>query len=167
MSVLPLLYFPDERLRQKALPVKIINEEIQNIIDNMFETMYAYKGIGLAATQVNINQRIIVIDISENHKNRLVLINPEILNITGTNGIEEGCLSLPKQHAFIQRGAIIKISSLDRNGDVFEIETNDLLSICIQHEIDHLNGKLFIDYLSPLKRQRIKVKLSKMLRIKK
>ncbi|MXP51253.1 peptide deformylase [Pantoea sp. SoEX] len=165
MSVLPLLYFPDNRLRKKALPVKDINEEeIKHIIDDMFETMYANEGIGLAATQVNIHKRIIVIDISKNHKDRLVLINPELLSCTGKGGIEEGCLSLPQQHAFVSRAESVKIRSLDINGNSIEIETGDLLAICIQHEIDHLNGKLFIDYLSPLKRDRIKSRLKKIVK---
>ncbi|PPI87888.1 peptide deformylase [Candidatus Pantoea edessiphila] len=166
MPVLPLLYFPDIRLRQKALPVQNI-KEIQLVIDDMFETMYANNGIGLAATQVNIHQRIIVIDISESRKDKLVLINPELLNQTGKTGIEEGCLSIPKQHAFISRSEFITVHSLDRYGNFLKIETRDLLSICIQHEIDHLNGKLFIDYLSPLKRARIKTKLEKLSKLEK
>ncbi|MBK4775906.1 peptide deformylase [Candidatus Pantoea edessiphila] len=166
MSVLPLLYFPDNRLRLKAQPVKEINKDTKNIIDDMFETMYANKGIGLAATQVNINKRIIVIDVSENNNDRLVLINPELLSSMGTAGIKEGCLSLPQQHAFVLRSKIIKIRSLDIHGHTIEIETGDLLSICIQHEIDHLDGKLFIDYLSPLKRERIKSRLKKIAKSK-
>ncbi|PPI86515.1 peptide deformylase [Candidatus Pantoea edessiphila] len=167
MKVLPLLYFPDNRLREQALPVKEINEKIQRLIDDMFETMYTNGGIGLAATQVNIHKRIIVIDISKNRKNCLVLINPEILDMKGKAGIKEGCLSIPNQHAFISRAEIIKIHSLDRYGNLFKIETGGLLSICIQHEIDHLNGKLFIDHLSQLKRQRIKTRLEKIARLKK
>ena len=130
----------------------------------MFETMYAEEGIGLAATQVDIHQRIIVIDVSENRDERLVLINPELLDKSGETGIEEGCLSIPEQRAFVPRAERVKVRALDREGKIFELETDGLLAICIQHEIDHLDGKLFIDYLSPLKRQRIKQKLEKLAR---
>jgi len=133
-------------------------------VDDMFETMYAEEGIGLAATQVDIHQRIIVIDVSESREERLVLINPELLEKSGETGIEEGCLSIPDQRAFVPRAERVKIRALDRDGNSFELETGDLLAICIQHEIDHLDGKLFIDYLSPLKRQRIKMKLEKLAR---
>jgi peptide deformylase len=131
----------------------------------MFETMYAEEGIGLAATQVDIHQRIIVIDVSENRDERLVLINPELLEKSGETGIEEGCLSIPEQRAFVPRAEWVKVRAQDRDGKSFELETDGLLAICIQHEIDHLDGKLFIDYLSPLKRQRIKQKLEKLARL--
>ena len=127
----------------------------------MFETMYAEEGIGLAATQVDIHQRIIVIDVSENRDQRPVLINPELLETSGETGIEEGCLSIPEQRALVPRAAQVKIRALDREGKPFELEADDLLAICIQHEMDHLMGKLFVDYLSPLKRQRIRQKLEK------
>ncbi|WP_312545490.1 peptide deformylase, partial [Pantoea eucalypti] len=128
------------------------------------ETMYAEEGIGLAATQVDIHQRIIVIDVSESREERLVLINPELLEKSGETGIEEGCLSIPEQRAFVPRAERVKVRALDRDGNSFELEASELLAICIQHEIDHLEGKLFIDYLSPLKRQRIKTKLEKLAR---
>ena len=140
MSVLQVLHIPDERLRKVAKPVEEVNAEIQRIVDDMFETMYAEEGIGLAATQVDIHQRIIVIDVSENRDERLVLINPELLEKSGETGIEEGCLSIPEQRA--------------------------LVAICIQHEMDHLVGKLFMDYLSPLKQQRIRQKVEKLDRLK-
>lgn len=162
MSVLPLLYFPDTRLRQISVPVKEINSDTQLIVDDMFETMYAEEGSGLAATQVNIHQRIIVIDISNYRDQRLVLINPQIIGKNGKTYIEEGCLSLPKQRALVPRAAYVKICALDVKGKSFELEADDLLAICIQHEIDHLDGKLFLDYLSPLKRQRIRKKLEKI-----
>ncbi len=165
MSVLQVLHYPDERLRIVAKPVKAVNADIQRIVDDMFETMYAEEGIGLAATQVDIHQRIIVIDVSENRDERLVLINPELLEKSGETGIEEGCLSIPEQRAFVSRAERVKIRALDREGNAFELETEGLLAICIQHELDHLVGKLFIDYLSPLKRQRIRQKLEKMARI--
>ncbi|NIF24653.1 peptide deformylase [Candidatus Pantoea multigeneris] len=164
MSVLQVLHFPDERLRKIAAPVKEVNAEVQRIVDDMFETMYAEEGIGLAATQVDIHRRIIVIDVSENREDRLVLINPELLETSGETGIEEGCLSIPEQRAFVPRAEKVKIRALDREGNTYEREADGLLAICIQHEIDHLDGKLFIDYLSPLKRQRIKQKLEKLMR---
>ncbi len=165
MSVLQVLHFPNDRLRKIAALVKEVNVEVQRIVDDMFETMYAEEGIGLAATQVNIHQRIIVIDVSENRDERLALINPELLEKSGETGIEEGCLSIPEQRAFVPRAERVKVRALDREGKQYELETDGLLAICIQHEIDHLDGKLFIDYLSPLKRQRIKQKLEKLARL--
>lgn len=166
MSVLQVLHYPDERLRITAKPVKEVNEKIKRIVDDMFETMYEEEGIGLAATQVNIHQQIIVIDISENHEQCLVLINPELLEKDGETGVEEGCLSVPEQKAFIPRAENIKIRALNCSGEYFELKASGLLAICIQHEMDHLVGKLFIDYLSPLKRQRIRQKLQKMAKLK-
>ncbi|WON76658.1 peptide deformylase [Serratia sp. UGAL515B_01] len=165
MSVLQVLHFPDERLRKIAAPVKEVNADIQRIVDDMFETMYAEEGIGLAATQVDIHQRIIVIDVSENRDQRLVLINPELLEKHGETGIEEGCLSVPEHRALVPRAEKVKIRALDRDGHSFELEADGLLAICIQHEMDHLVGKLFVDYLSPLKRQRIRQKLEKMAKL--
>ncbi|EQB98518.1 peptide deformylase [Photorhabdus temperata] len=162
MSVLQVLHYPDERLRTIATPVKEVNAEIQRIIDDMFETMYAEEGIGLAATQVDIHQRIVVIDVSETRNERLVLINPELLEKSGNTGIEEGCLSIPEQRALVPRAGKVKIRALDYNGQSFELQADDLLAICIQHEMDHLIGKLFVDYLSPLKRQRIRQKVEKL-----
>ncbi|KFD22385.1 MULTISPECIES: peptide deformylase [Tatumella] len=164
MSVLQVLHFPDERLRTVAAPVKEVNADIQRIVDDMFETMYAEEGIGLAATQVDIHQRIIVIDVSENRDEKLVLINPELLESSGETGIEEGCLSIPEQRALVPRAERVKIRALNREGKSYELETDGLLAICIQHEMDHLMGKLFVDYLSPLKRQRIRQKLEKLAR---
>lgn len=162
MAVLQVLHFPDERLRTVAQPVKEVTPEIQRIVDDMFDTMYAEEGIGLAATQVDVHQRIIVIDVSENRDQRLVLINPELLSSDGETGIEEGCLSVPEHRALGPRAERVKIRALDRDGKPFELEADDLLAICIQHEMDHLIGKLFVDYLSPLKRQRIRQKLEKL-----
>ncbi|HHQ4892084.1 TPA: peptide deformylase [Aeromonas veronii] len=164
MAILDVLRFPDERLRTVAAPVETFTPELQQIVDDMFETMYAEEGIGLAATQVDIHQRIIVIDVSENREDPLVLINPEVIEQYGSTGIEEGCLSVPGSRALVPRAEQIKIRALDRNGKPFELEADDLLAICIQHEMDHLVGKLFVDYLSPLKRQRIRQKLEKMAR---
>lgn len=162
MAVLEVLRFPDERLRTVAKPVASIDPAVLQIVDDMFETMYAEEGIGLAATQVNIHQRIIVIDTSEDRSQRLVLINPELLDQQGSTGIEEGCLSVPECRALVPRSEWVKIRAMNLQGDTFELETDGLLAICIQHEMDHLIGKLFVDYLSPLKRQRIRQKMQKL-----
>ncbi|MGF1879320.1 peptide deformylase [Photobacterium frigidiphilum] len=166
MSLLPILIFPDERLRTIAKPVKAVTPDIQNIVDDMLETMHDANGIGLAATQVDIHQRIVVIDISEDRNQPMVLINPEITDKRGEDGIEEGCLSIPDYLALVPRAAEVSVKALDRNGLPFSFEADDLLSICVQHELDHLVGKLFVDYLSPLKRQRIKNKLQKLMHSK-
>ncbi len=165
MATLEVLRFPDERLRKIATPVEKITPELAHIIQDMFETMYLEEGIGLAATQVNIHKRIIVVDISEDHSQATVLINPELIEKRGETGIEEGCLSVPECRALVPRAEWVKVRALDRHGEPFEIETDGLLAICLQHEMDHLVGKLFVDYLSPLKRQRIRQKLEKQARI--
>ena len=165
LSILTILEFPDERLRKKAALVKNIDERLQTLIDDMLETMYHSGGIGLAATQVNEHLQLLVIDTSEEKNEPLCLINPEILSKDGEFEYKEGCLSVPEFFEKIIRPGHIVVKGLDRNGEPIEIEANDLLPTCIQHEIDHLNGKLFVDYLSPLKRQRIKVKLEKMHRL--
>ena len=165
MAILEVLHFPDERLRKIAASVENITPEIEHIIQDMFDTMYQEEGIGLAATQVNIHKRIIVIDVSENRENPLVFINPELIEKRGETGIEEGCLSVPECRALVPRSEWVKVRALDRHGEPFEIETDGLLAICLQHEMDHLVGKLFVDYLSPLKRQRIRQKLEKQARI--
>ncbi len=164
MARLTVLRFPDERLRIKAEPVKEVNDEIRKIVDDMFETMYEENGIGLAAIQVDIHQRIIVIDVSVDRTEPLVLINPEILKKEGETGMEEGCLSVPECNGFVPRAETVTVRALNRDGDEFTLEADELLAICIQHEIDHLNGKLFVDYLSPLKRQRIRQKMEKIAR---
>ncbi|EHA1127085.1 peptide deformylase [Vibrio navarrensis] len=164
MSVLQVLTFPDDRLRTVAKPVDAVTPEIQKIVDDMIETMYDEEGIGLAATQVDIHQRIVVIDISESRDQPMVLINPEILEKRGEDGIEEGCLSVPGARALVPRAAEVTVKALDRDGNPFTLEADDLLAICIQHELDHLQGKLFVDYLSPLKRKRIQDKLAKIKR---
>ncbi|NHB94303.1 peptide deformylase [Photorhabdus cinerea] len=162
MPVLQILHYPDERLRTIAASVEKVDAKIQSIIDDMFETMYAEEGIGLAATQVDIHQRIVVIDVSETRNERLVLINPELLEKSGETGIEEGCLSIPDQRALVPRAEKVRIRALNYDGQSFELQANGLLAICIQHEMDHLIGKLFVDYLSPLKRQRIRQKVEKL-----
>ncbi len=161
-KVLEVLRFPDERLRTVAKPVTEFTPALQQIVDDMFETMYAEEGIGLAATQVDVHQQLIVIDVSEDRGQQLVLINPEIIEQSGSTGIEEGCLSVPGARALVERAERIKVRAQDRQGAWFELDADDLLAICIQHEMDHLIGKLFVDYLSPLKRQRIRQKMEKL-----
>ena len=165
MAKLNILHFPDPRLRKKAVPVDTVDAAIRSLIDDMIEIMYAEPGIGLAANQVNVQKRIIVIDISENKDQPLVLINPSLLAHQGTIETEEGCLSVPGIYETVTRADKIKISALDRNGETFELDAEDLLAVCIQHEMDHLEGKLFVDYLSPLKRNRIRKKLEKQARL--
>ena len=162
MSALNVLIYPEERLRTVCQPVAEINDEIRKIVDDMFETMYKEEGIGLAAPQVNIQQRIITIDLDSENSNQIVLINPEILESSGKTGIEEGCLSIPGFRGLVPRKEKVTVKALNRDGNEFTLEADGLLAICIQHEIDHLNGVLFVDYLSPLKRNRIKEKLIKL-----
>ncbi len=167
MAKLTILEFPDPRLRTVAKPVESVNDDIRQIIDNMFETMYEAPGIGLAATQVNIHQQIIVIDVSEDKNEPMVFINPTLTVIDeATESYDEGCLSVPGYYEEVERPIRVKIDALDKNGDAFTIEPEGLLSVCVQHEIDHLNGKLFVDYLSNMKRQRIRKKLEKQHRAK-
>ena len=162
MTILDILHFPDPRLRTQAKPVVRVDDAIRQLVADMFETMYAAPGIGLAATQVNIHQRVIVIDVSEKKNQPVCLINPEIVDKTGEEEMEEGCLSVPGQYEMVQRADTVTVEYLDQEGKQQSLTTDGLLAVCIQHEIDHLNGKLFVDYLSPLKRNRIRKKLEKM-----
>jgi peptide deformylase len=162
LSILTILEFPDERLRKKAEKVQAVDDSIRKLVDDMFETMYESRGVGLAATQVNVHRRVIVIDVSEEKNAPLCLINPEIVAKDGVEESEEGCLSVPGFFEKVQRAEHVRVKALNRDGQPFELEAKDLLAVCIQHEIDHLDGKLFVDYLSPLKRQRIKKKLEKI-----
>jgi len=161
MAILEILHFPDPRLRNIAQPVKTVDADIRQLLDDMLETMYAAPGIGLAATQVNSDKRVVVIDVSEEKDQPLCLINPEILELGGVEEMEEGCLSVPGVFEMVQRADQVRLSALDRNGQSVEIQAGGLLAVCIQHEIDHLDGKLFVDYLSQLKRTRIRKKLEK------
>ena len=161
MSLLKILYYPDTRLRLVAKPVSKVDKKIQKIANNMIDTMYQEEGIGLAATQVNIQLQIIVINTMEKEKNNLVLINPKIIKKEGSISIEEGCLSIPKYRTSVPRYNYIKVQAINFYGEEIEIETESIVSICIQHEIDHLKGKLFIDYLSKFKRDRIQKKIKK------
>lgn len=164
MAKLDILHYPDPRLHTIAKPVKAVDERIRKLVDDMAETMYAAPGIGLAATQVNVHERVIVIDISETHDQLRVFINPEIVAQSGTEESEEGCLSVPGIFDKVKRAERVTVRALDRDGKPFELEADGLLAVCIQHEMDHLVGKVFVDYLSGLKRNRIKTKLMKLAR---
>jgi len=161
MAILTILEFPDERLRKKAKPVESVDAKTRQLVEDMLETMYAAPGIGLAATQVNIQKRILVLDISEEKNDPLALINPEILSKEGQEESDEGCLSVPGVFEKVKRAEKIRIKALDRDGNTLEMDADGLLAVCIQHEMDHLEGKLFVDYLSPLKRQLARKKVKK------
>jgi len=161
MAVLKVLHFPDERLRTIAKPVAEVNAEIRQLVKDMLETMYDENGIGLAATQVNVHLRVVVIDLSEDRNQPQVFINPEIIAHDGETSYEEGCLSVPQNYASVSRAKSVTVKAQDIDGNWFELQADGLLAICLQHELDHLIGKLFIDYLSPLKRDRIRKKLEK------
>ena len=161
MALLEILHFPDPRLRNIAQPVQTVDAGIRQLLDDMLDTMYAAPGIGLAATQVNSDKRVVVIDVSEEKNQPLCLINPEILEIEGVEEMEEGCLSVPGVFETVKRADQVQLRALDRNGQPFEMQAGGLLAVCIQHEIDHLDGKLFVDYLSQLKRTRIRKRLEK------
>ena len=162
MALLEILHFPDSRLRLKAKPVTQVDDRVRQTVKDMLETMYNAPGIGLAATQVNIQEQIIVIDVSEDKNQPIVLINPKILEKDGIEEMHEGCLSVPGIYEKVQRAEHIRYTALDENGEAYEREADDLLAVCIQHEMDHLEGRLFVDYLSPLKKQRVKKKIQKM-----
>ena len=163
MAILPILKYPDPRLRNKAKEVKDVNKEIQSLIDDMFETMIDAKGIGLAATQIDVHKRVIVMDLSEDHSDPRVFINPSIEVLSeSTQPYDEGCLSIPGIYETVERPNHVMITAVDRNGSAFKEEATGLLAVCIQHEIDHLDGKLFVDYLSNLKRQLIRKKMKKI-----
>lgn len=161
MTRLTILEFPDPRLRTRATPVAQVDAPLRDLIDDMLETMYAANGIGLAATQVNVHRRLLVADVSEGRNEPRVYINPEILGRTGTETMQEGCLSVPGYFDEVQRAERIRVRAQDRDGKSFEEDLDGLLAVCVQHEIDHLDGKLFVDYLSEMKRQRVRKKLEK------
>jgi len=162
VSILTILEFPDKRLRTVAEEVTQVDDTIRTLVDDMLETMYAAKGVGLAATQVNVHKRVIVMDVSEDKNEPICLINPKIVEQCGTEESEEGCLSVPGFFEKVSRAEKIKVKALNRDGECFELDADDLLAVCIQHEMDHLQGKLFVDYLSAFKRNRIKHKLEKI-----
>jgi peptide deformylase len=162
MALLTVLEYPDKRLRSKALPVAEFNAEIRTIVDNMYETMYAQNAVGLAATQVNIHQRILVMDVSDDRKSPLCLINPEILQREGMQYEFEGCISFPEVFDKVERAATVRVRAFDQHGKSIELDADGLLAVCIQHEMDHLDGILFIDHLSRLKQERLCKKLEKI-----
>ena len=161
MAVLNILRYPDPRLKKRAAPVQAVDDRVRKLVRDMAETMYAAPGVGLAATQVDVHQRVIVIDIAPTMDNLLVLINPEIVEREGVSTFEEGCLSVPGIYERVERADRIKVRALDANGERFEREADGLLAVCIQHEIDHLEGKMFVEYLSRLKQARIRTKMQK------
>ncbi|HQX08401.1 MAG TPA: peptide deformylase [Zoogloea sp.] len=165
MALLPILRYPDPRLHTRAAPVREVNDEIRQLIADMAETMYEAPGIGLAATQVNVHQRVVVIDTSEDKSALLALINPEIIARSGEQVCEEGCLSVPGIYDKVSRSETVRVRALDQQGKTFELDAEGLLAVCIQHELDHLEGKVFVEYLSQLKQTRIKGKLAKKARI--
>jgi len=159
MAKLTILEFPDPRLRTRAIPVETVDDELNTLIDDMFETMYAAPGIGLAATQVDVHKRLLVVDVSSDNSEPNALINPEILELDGEIMTEEGCLSVPGYYEEVKRAEHIRVRFLDRKGEEAELQAEGLLAVCIQHEIDHLDGKLFVDYISEAKRQLIRKRL--------
>jgi peptide deformylase len=166
MTRLTILEFPDPRLRTKATPVGAVDGPLRELIDDMLETMYAAKGVGLAATQVNVHKRVLVTDVSDARNEPRAFVNPEILSRDGTETSQEGCLSVPGYYDDVERAARIRVRALDRDGKAFEQDLDGLLAICVQHEIDHLDGRLFVDYLSEMKRQRVRKKLEKERRLR-
>lgn len=161
MATLPILHYPDPRLRTKARPVEVVDDSVRALIENLLETMYAASGIGLAATQVNVHQRVLVVDVSERRDQPKAFVNPVIEQAEGEQERDEGCLSVPGFFEAVKRAERIRVSALNADGERFALEAEGMLAVCIQHECDHLDGKLFVDYLSNLKRQRIKTKLRK------
>ena len=164
MAILEILVYPDERLRTVAKPVEKVDDDIRKLVKDMQETMYSANGIGLAATQVDVHQQVIVMDLSEERDSPLVLINPTIVERDGEQVYDEGCLSVPEYYAPVKRAESVKITALDEQGEIFELEADGLLAVCIQHEMDHLAGKVFVDYLSRLKQDRVRKKLVKRAR---
>ncbi len=164
MALLNILRYPDGRLHKQAAPVTVFDDGLKKLVADMAETMYAAPGIGLAATQVDVHKQVIVVDVSERRDSLVVLVNPEIVEATGESDIEEGCLSVPGIYELVPRAERVKVRAYDQNGKAFTLEAQGLLAVCIQHEMDHLKGKVFIEYLSQLKQQRVRAKLAKQLR---
>jgi peptide deformylase len=164
MTLLNILRYPDARLHKAAAPVTVFDEPLKKLVRDMAETMYAAPGIGLAASQVDVHKQVIVIDVSERQDSLVVLVNPEIVEASGVSDIEEGCLSVPGVYDIVERAERVKVRAFDQNGNPFTLEAQGLLAVCIQHEMDHLKGKVFVEYLSQLKQQRVRAKLAKQLR---
>src|SRR3954465_11021871 len=164
MAILNILRYPDARLHKVAVPITVFDAGLKKLVADMTETMYAAPGIGLAATQIDVHKQVIVVDVSERRDSLVVLVNPEIVEATGESDIEEGCLSLPGIYELVPRSERVKVRAFDQNGNAFTLEAQGLLAVCIQHEMDHLTGKVFVEHLSQLKQQRIRAKLAKQLR---
>lgn len=164
MALLHILRYPDARLHKVAAPVTVFDEALKQLVADLAETMYAAPGVGLAATQVDVHKQVIVIDVSDRRDSLIVLVNPEILESHGVSDIEEGCLSVPTVYETVPRAERVKVRAYDQNGNPFTLEAQGLLSVCLQHEMDHLRGKVFVEYLSQLKQQRVRSKLAKQLK---
>jgi len=164
MALLNILRYPDARLHKTAAPVTVFDEALKRLVQDMAQTMYAAPGVGLAATQVDIHKQVIVVDVSERQDSLVVLVNPEIVEASGISDIEEGCLSVPGVYDIVERAERVKVRAYDQNGNPFTLEAQGLLAVCIQHEMDHLKGKVFVEHLSQLKQQRVRAKLAKQLR---
>jgi peptide deformylase len=164
MAILNILRYPDARLHKVAAPVTVFDDALKKLVADMTDTMYAAPGIGLAATQVDVHKQVIVVDVSERHDSLVVLVNPEIVESSGESDIEEGCLSVPGIYELVARAERVKVRAYDQNGKAFTLEAQGLLAVCIQHEMDHLQGKVFVEHLSQLKQQRIRAKIAKQLR---
>jgi len=164
MAILNILRYPDARLHKVALPVTVFDDGLRALVRDMTETMYAAPGVGLAATQVDVHKQVIVVDVSERRDSTVVLVNPEVVDASGVSDIEEGCLSVPGIYETVERAERVRVRAYDPHGKSFTLEAQGLLAVCIQHEMDHLMGKVFVEYLSPLKQQRIRGKLAKQLR---
>jgi len=164
MALFNILRYPDARLHKVAAPVTVFDEALKNLVRDLAETMYAAPGVGLAATQVDVHKQVIVVDVSDRRDSLVVLVNPEIVEAYGVSDIEEGCLSVPGVYDVVERAERVKIRAYDQNGHAFTLEAQGLLAVCIQHEMDHLKGKVFVEYLSQLKQQRVRARLAKQLR---
>ena len=164
MALLNILRYPDARLHKSASPVTVFDDALKNLVRDLAETMYAAPGVGLAATQVDVHKQVIVVDVSDRRDSLVVLVNPEILEASGVSDNEEGCLSVPGVYDVVERAERVKVRAHDQNGNTFTLEAQGLLAVCIQHEMDHLKGKVFVEYLSQLKQQRVRARLAKLLR---
>jgi len=164
MALLNILRYPDARLHKSASPVTVFDDVLKNLVRDLAETMYAAPGVGLAASQVDVHKEVIVVDVSDRRDSLVVLVNPEILEASGVSDIEEGCLSVPGVYDVVERAERVKVRAYDQNGNTFTLEAQGLFAVCIQHEMDHLKGKVFVEYLSQLKQQRVRARLAKQLR---
>ena len=164
MTLLSILRYPDARLHKTASPVTVFDDPLRKLVQDMVATMYAARGVGLAGTQVDVHKQVVVLDVSERHDSLVVLVNPEIVEASGVSDIEEGCLSVPGVYDIVERAERVKVRAYDQNGKQFTLEAQGLLAVCIQHEMDHLKGKVFVEYLSQLKQQRVRARLAKQLR---